>query len=268
MSELVRTDLVERIEQLITEAKKRAVVAVNTAMVYTYYEIGRMIVEDEQKGEHRAEYGKAVIKQLSDRLTRKFGKGFSERNIEQMRQFYVIYSQATPIPQTLFAESSLIPQTMSDQLHFTLSWSHYLKLMRIENPDERKFYEIEATEKKLRELYEKRDEIEKEKEILLAQIENDEKLKGKPDMVKAKMVEGKINKYYDENCLLRQAFVKDPALSIEKLVKSYSDKMGKTLTVKRFTRFEMGEGLEITEPEEARHLIKSKVEELSKIYSV
>lgn len=146
MSELVRTDLVERIEQLITEAKKRAVVAVNTAMVYTYYEIGRMIVEDEQKGEHRAEYGKAVIKQLSDRLTRKFGKGFSERNIEQMRQFYVIYSQPTPIPQTLFAESSLIPQTMSDQLHFTLSWSHYLKLMRIENPDERKFYEIEATE--------------------------------------------------------------------------------------------------------------------------
>lgn len=146
MSELVRTDLVERIEQLITEAKKRAVVAVNTAMVYTYYEIGRMIVEDEQKGEPRAEYGKAVIKQLSDRLTRKFGKGFSERNIEQMRQFYVIYSQETPIPQTLFAESSLIPQTMSDQLHFTLSWSHYLKLMRIENPDERKFYEIEATE--------------------------------------------------------------------------------------------------------------------------
>lgn len=115
-------------------------------MVYTYYEIGRMIVEDEQKGEPRAEYGKAVIKQLSDRLTRKFGKGFSERNIEQMRQFYVIYSQETPIPQTLFAESSLIPQTMSDQLHFTLSWSHYLKLMRIENPDERKFYEIEATE--------------------------------------------------------------------------------------------------------------------------
>lgn len=146
MSELMRTDLVERIEQLITEAKKRAVVAVNTAMVYTYYEIGRMIVEDEQKGEPRAEYGKAVIKQLSDRLTRKFGKGFSERNIEQMRQFYVIYSQETPIPQTLFAESSLIPQTMSDQLHFTLSWSHYLKLMRIENPDERKFYEIEATE--------------------------------------------------------------------------------------------------------------------------
>ena len=88
------------------------------------------------------------------------------------------------------------------------------------------------------------DVIEHEKEILLAQIKNDPKLANKPEMVIAKMVEGKINKYYDENCLLRQAFVKDPAMNIEKLVKSYSDKMGKTLTVKRFTRFEMGEGLE------------------------
>ncbi len=88
------------------------------------------------------------------------------------------------------------------------------------------------------------DVIEHEKEILLAQIKNDEKLANKPEMVINKMVEGKINKYYDENCLLRQAFVKDPAMNIEKLVKSYSDKMGKTLSIKRFTRFEMGEGLE------------------------
>ncbi len=86
--------------------------------------------------------------------------------------------------------------------------------------------------------------LDKEKEILLAQIENDEKLKSKPEMVKHKMVEGKIGKYYDENCLMNQAFVKDPSINIEKLVKNYSDKMGKTLSVKRFTRFEMGEGLE------------------------
>ncbi len=86
--------------------------------------------------------------------------------------------------------------------------------------------------------------VEHEKEILLAQIKNDPKLASKPEMVIAKMVEGKINKYYDENCLLRQAFVKDPSLTIEKLVKSYGDKMGKTLSIKRFTRFEMGEGLE------------------------
>ena len=58
------------------------------------------------------------------------------------------------------------------------------------------------------------------------------------------MVEGKINKYYDENCLLRQAFVKDPSLTIEKVVKAAADKMGKVLSIKRFTRFEMGEGLE------------------------
>ncbi len=88
------------------------------------------------------------------------------------------------------------------------------------------------------------DIIEHEKNILLAQIQNDPKLANKPAMVIEKMVEGKINKYYDENCLLRQAFVKDPAMNIEKLVKSYGDKMGKTLTIKRFTRFEMGEGLE------------------------
>lgn len=88
------------------------------------------------------------------------------------------------------------------------------------------------------------DIIEHEKEILLAQIKNDEKLASKPEMVINKMVEGKINKYYDENCLLRQAFVKDPSITIEKLVKDYSNKMGKELSIKRFTRFEMGEGLE------------------------
>lgn len=88
------------------------------------------------------------------------------------------------------------------------------------------------------------DVIEHEKEILLAQIQNDEKLASKPEQVKIKMVEGKINKYYDENCLVNQAFIKDPSLTIEKLVKQEGDKMGKTLTIKRFTRFEMGEGLE------------------------
>ena len=86
--------------------------------------------------------------------------------------------------------------------------------------------------------------IEKEKEILLAQIENDEKLASKPEMVKVKMVEGKINKYYDENCLLKQSFVKDPSLTIEKVVAAAGKEMGKELIVKRFVRFEMGEGLE------------------------
>ena len=82
--------------------------------------------------------------------------------------------------------------------------------------------------------------VEHEKEILRAQALNE----GKPAAIVDRMVEGRVKKYYDEFCLLNQAFVKDPSLTIEKLVKSYSDKMGKALSIKRFTRFEMGEGLE------------------------
>ena len=84
----------------------------------------------------------------------------------------------------------------------------------------------------------------KEKDILIAQIKNDPKMASKPEQIIEKMVAGKIGKYYDENCLLFQNFIKDPSITIEKLVKDYGDKMGKVLTIKRFTRFEMGEGLE------------------------
>ena len=82
--------------------------------------------------------------------------------------------------------------------------------------------------------------LEHEKEILRAQALNE----GKPAAIVDRMVEGRVKKYYDEFCLINQAFVKDPSLTIEKLVKSAGDKMGKTLSIKRFTRFEMGEGLE------------------------
>ncbi len=82
--------------------------------------------------------------------------------------------------------------------------------------------------------------LEHEKEILKAQALNE----GKPAAIIDRMVEGRVKKYYDEFCLINQAFVKDPSLTIEKLVKSYGDKMGKTLSIKRFVRFEMGEGLE------------------------
>lgn len=82
--------------------------------------------------------------------------------------------------------------------------------------------------------------LEHEKEILRAQALNE----GKPAAIIDRMVEGRVKKYYDEFCLMNQAFVKDPSLTIEKLVKSYSDKMGKNLSVKKFVRFEMGEGLE------------------------
>jgi predicted nuclease of restriction endonuclease-like (RecB) superfamily len=129
MSKIIKTDLAERIEQLIEEAKKRTISAVNTAIVYTYYEIGKMIVEDEQQGEERAKYGKAILKDISLRLTNKFGRGFSVDNLENMRRFYLVYSNS---------------ETLSRNLGFTLSWSHYLKLIRIDNSEERRFYEIEA----------------------------------------------------------------------------------------------------------------------------
>ncbi|MBQ7348596.1 MAG: elongation factor Ts [Clostridia bacterium] len=82
--------------------------------------------------------------------------------------------------------------------------------------------------------------LEHEKEILKAQALNE----GKPAAIVDRMVEGRVKKYYDEFCLINQAFVKDPSLTIEKLVKNCGDKMGKTLSIKRFVRFEMGEGLE------------------------
>ena len=114
-------------------------------MVYTYYEIGRMIVEDEQQGKERAEYGKQVLKELSKRLTTEFGKGFSERNLEQMRQFYLTYSISQKSSAKLQeSENEIITISATPLPKFNLSWSHYLKLMRIENPGERSFYEIEC----------------------------------------------------------------------------------------------------------------------------
>ncbi len=86
--------------------------------------------------------------------------------------------------------------------------------------------------------------IEKEKEILLAQISNDEKLAGKPEPVKVKMVEGRIGKFYKENCLVEQAFVKDPDISVGKYVENTAKELGAGIKVLKFARFEKGEGLE------------------------
>lgn len=122
-------DFFTKIIDLLHNARKIAVHAVNQTMVVSYFEIGRMIVLEEQNGKERAEYGKRILKELSLKLTNEFGKGFSQRNLEQMRQFYLTYSKA---------------QTVSAQ--FRLSWSHYLMLMRIDNESERQFYEIESIE--------------------------------------------------------------------------------------------------------------------------
>lgn len=130
-----------QVVDLLQSARSKVVRSVNQTMVLTYFEIGRMLIEEEQDGKERAEYGKQVIKKLSEILTKEFGKGFSERNIGQMRQFYLAYS----IPQTPSAEStSQVMSWQSKQDEFALSWSHYLKLMRIDDENERRFYQIES----------------------------------------------------------------------------------------------------------------------------
>lgn len=96
-----------------------------------------MIIEEEQNGKERADYGKQLLSDLSQTLTKEFGKGFSVTNLQQMRQFYTVYSKQ----QTLSVKSEK-SQILSRG--FKLSWSHYLKLMRIDDELERKFYEIES----------------------------------------------------------------------------------------------------------------------------
>ena len=130
--EIATNTLFSQIAELLKSARQAVVRNVNQTMVYSYYEIGKMIVEDEQQGKERAEYGKQVLEDLSHNLTKDFGKGFSVVNLRQMRAFYQAYS----IQQKSSAESK--------KPTFQLSWSHYLKLMRITNPDERGFYEIEC----------------------------------------------------------------------------------------------------------------------------
>lgn len=114
--------LVNSIGALLEQGRKQAYYAVNQILVKTYWEIGQKIVEYEQDGNERAEYGTALLEHLSRDLKKKYGKGFSERNIYLMREFYINYKNL----QTLSAK---------------LSWSHYVELLAIEGDLERHFYE-------------------------------------------------------------------------------------------------------------------------------
>ncbi|WP_415928983.1 PDDEXK nuclease domain-containing protein [Zhenpiania hominis] len=132
----------ESVAKVLTQARENAKTAVNLSMVYAYFEIGRMIVEEEQHGANRAAYGTQLLKELSLYLTQQFGKGYSAENLKLMRRFYMVYSQ-DQIGETVFTQFEDLP-VVSTGRKFFLSWSHYLKLMRIANIEERHFYEIEA----------------------------------------------------------------------------------------------------------------------------
>ena len=163
--------LVTEVRHLIQSARRGVASVVDTFQVLTNFEIGRRIVEHEQKGEKRAGYGQEMLKALSAALAHEFGSGFSMTNLKLMRQFFVEYrprigqtvsDQLTHLLQIGQAASDQLPSTQKQQTPsgklvpgrisetasrkspFTLSWSHYVELLTIKNPDERSFYEIES----------------------------------------------------------------------------------------------------------------------------
>jgi hypothetical protein len=145
------TQLAEKIEVLVTEARQKVASVANTAQVYTYYEIGRYIVEDEQGGKVRAEYGKGVLKRVSERLTERLGKGWSEENLRLMRKFYTLYSyEQSPInkiqtngleiqsPKIQTTGSEIKSENSNHRLRnhqFVLPWAHYLILTHVKDSD-------------------------------------------------------------------------------------------------------------------------------------
>ena len=123
--EITERKLIEQIETLLTAARQKVAAEVNTTLLSTYWQIGKLIVENEQQHNNRAEYGKQTLKTLSKALTQEFGKGFSVSNLQSMRRFYLTHEKQ---------------QTVSVKL----SWSHYCELLIISDEQKRSFYEREC----------------------------------------------------------------------------------------------------------------------------
>lgn len=147
--------LYSHIAKLIDASRSRIAKTVNSAMVYTYYGVGQYIVEFEQGGNARAEYGKGVLKRLSARLSERYGNGWSVDTLEKSRKFFIEYSNSATLLRNLNEhkisatvsrklDAPEIVNTVCEFHEFRLSWSHYLVLMHINNPQARSFYEIEA----------------------------------------------------------------------------------------------------------------------------
>lgn len=142
-------DLFIRVSDLIEQARSYVKTSVNTAEVYTKYYIGKYIVEYEQKGNVRAQYGKQVLQELSKSLTARFGAGWSYPNLKNIKQFYLTYAKRLNTDISVVGKKAnqwLANSESSGCQYFKLSWSHYLILMRVENTDARSFYEIECVQ--------------------------------------------------------------------------------------------------------------------------
>ncbi|GIJ95815.1 hypothetical protein CAPN001_03840 [Capnocytophaga stomatis] len=127
---LYKRDYIAEIKNILSQARQRAYAAINSAMVEAYWQIGRRIVEEEQNGENRAEYGKEIIKTISEELTQEFGKGYSKRTLWEIRQFYLYFPDEQKV-RTLFAQ---------------LSWSHFQRVLKVSNEKARMYYLTEAAE--------------------------------------------------------------------------------------------------------------------------
>ena len=126
----ISNNYINEIKKILKNARQKAYTAVNSAMVEAYWEIGRRIVEEEQNGKERAEYGKEILQNLSKELTEEFGKGYSYRTLREIRQFYLMFSDFEKW------------RTVSAKL----TWSHFQKVLRISDEKARIFYLTEAAE--------------------------------------------------------------------------------------------------------------------------
>lgn len=125
MKDLIDNKIIEQIKSLLESARQKVATEVNSTLIMTYWQIGKIIVEDEQKHESRAEYGKQTLKTLSKALSEEYGKGFSRSNLQNMRQFYLAYPKC---------------QSVTGKL----SWTHYCELLLISDEQKRSFYEKEC----------------------------------------------------------------------------------------------------------------------------
>ena len=126
----ISNNYISEIKKILKDARQKAYTAVNSAMVEAYWEIGRRIVEEEQNGKERAEYGKEILQNLSKELTEEFGKGYSYRTLREIRQFYLMFSDFEKW------------RTVSAKL----TWSHFQKVLRVSDEKARIFYLTEAAE--------------------------------------------------------------------------------------------------------------------------
>ena len=221
--------LYQRVCRILASARTEVARSVNTTQVIANWLVGREIVEEEQRGEKRARYGEQLVADLSKRITTDFGQGYSITNLEHFRDFYLTYPQLLPrqiphavrgeleagkIPPALRALSAgefshalrgelemghtvRDPSWRPGQLHFHLSWTHYRMLLRVEKPDARSFYEIEATqnnwsarelERQINSLLYERLALSRDKKGLLRLAHKGQEIQGPLDIFKDPMV--------------------------------------------------------------------------------